>query len=63
MKNRQNKEDLLKKILKKVKPDLNVKNSKNLSFVNDGDLDSFNIIQIILEIEKINKKKINPNKI
>ena len=37
MKNRQNKEDLLKKILKKVKPNLNVKNSKNLSFVNDGD--------------------------
>ena len=63
MKNRQNKEDLLKKILKKVKPDLKVKNSKKVSFVNDGDLDSFNIIQIILEIEKINKKKINPNKI
>ena len=34
-----------------------------MSFVNDGDLDSFNIIQIILEIEKINKKKINPSKI
>ena len=57
MKNKQNKEVLLKKILKKVKPDLKVKNSKNVSFVNDGDLDSFNIIQIILEIEKINKKK------
>ena len=41
MKNKQNKEDLLKKILKKVKPDLKVKNSKNVSFVNDGDLDSF----------------------
>ena len=57
MKNKQNKENLLKKILKKVKPDIKVKNSKNVSFVNDGDLDSFNIIQIILEIEKINKKK------
>jgi acyl carrier protein len=57
------KEDLLKKILKKVKPNLNIRNSIDYSFVNDGDLDSLNIIQIIFEIEKINKKKINPNKI
>lgn len=57
------KEDLLKKILKKVKPNLNITNSIDYSFVNDGDLDSLNIIQLIFEIEKINKKKINPNKI
>ena len=57
------KEDLLRKILKKVKPNLNIRNSIDYSFVNDGDLDSLNIIQIIFEIEKINKKKINPNKI
>ena len=57
------KEDLLKKILKKVKPNLNIRNSIDYSFVNDGDLDSLNIIQILFEIEKINKKKINPNKI
>tara|TARA_B110000114_G_C14754252_1_gene262264 strand:- start:66 stop:302 length:237 start_codon:yes stop_codon:yes gene_type:complete len=57
------KENLLKKILKKVKPNMNVNDSSSASFVNNGDLDSFNIIQIILEIEKINKKKINPNKV
>ena len=57
------KENLLKKILKKVKPNININNSSSASFVNNGDLDSFNIIQIILEIEKINKKKINPNKV
>lgn len=62
MKNQQ-KEDVLKKILKKVKPGIKIKNIGNVSFVNDGDLDSFDIIQIILQIEKINKKKINPNKI
>ena len=57
------KENLLKKILKKVKPNININNSSSASFVNNGDLDSFDIIQIILEIEKINKKKINPNKV
>ena len=62
MKNHQ-KEDLLKKILKKVKPGIKIKNTSNVSFVNDGDLDSFDIIQIILQIEKVNKKKINPSKI
>ena len=62
MKNHQ-KEDLLKKILKKVKPGIKIKNTSNISFVNDGDLDSFDIIQIILQIEKVNKKKINPSKI
>tara|TARA_S200000501_G_scaffold301164_1_gene288328 strand:+ start:54 stop:290 length:237 start_codon:yes stop_codon:yes gene_type:complete len=62
MKNQQ-KEDLLKKILKKVKPGIKIKNTSNISFVNDGDLDSFDIIQIILQIEKVNKKKINPSKI
>jgi acyl carrier protein len=56
------KENLLKKILKKVKPNININNSSSASFVNNGDLDSFDIIQIILEIEKINKKKNNPNK-
>ena len=57
------KENLLKKILKKVKPNININNSSSASFVNNGDLDSFDIIQIILETEKINKKKINPNKV
>ena len=38
-------------------------NKKNIHFLNDNILDSFDIMQLILEIEKINKKKINPNKI
>ncbi len=56
MKN-QDKENLLKKILKKIKPNIKIKGSSNISLVNEGELDSFDIIQIILEIEKINKKK------
>ena len=37
--------------------------SKKTNLVNDGYLDSFDIIQIISKIEKIKKKKINPSKI
>ena len=59
-----NKAEKLKNILKKVKPDIKLSNKgKTINLVNDGELDSFNIIQTILEIEKLNKKKINPSKI
>ena len=52
---------LILKICPKVKKrDLT---SKKINLVNDGYLDSFDIIQIIREIEKIKKKKVDPSKI
>ena len=52
---------LILKICPKVKR--NDLLSKKINLVNDGYLDSFDIIQIISKIEKIKKKKINPSKI
>ena len=37
--------------------------NKKINLVADGFIDSFDIIQIIIEIEKINKKKINMAKV
>lgn len=57
-------EELINLILKTC-PKLDRKNliSKNINLVDDGYLDSFDIIQIITGIEKINKKIIKPNKL
>ena len=54
----------IKKILIKIKPGIKFKlNNKKINLIEDGFIDSFDIIQIILEIEKINKKKINIAKV
>ena len=48
----------------KIKPGIKFKlNNKKINLIEDGFIDSFDIIQIILEIEKINKKKINIAKV
>ena len=53
-------EKILITINPKIKPFLKKKNYK---LVDEGLIDSFSIIQILLEIEKIKKKKINTGKI
>jgi len=58
------KEKILKKILFSIKPELKKYiNKKNIHLVNNNILDSFDIMQILLEIEKINNKKFNNNNI
>ena len=58
------KEKILKNILFKIKPEIKKYiNKKNIHLVNDNILDSFDIMQILLEIEKINNKKFNNNNI
>jgi acyl carrier protein len=57
-------EKILKNILFKIKPEIKKYiNKKNIHLVNDNILDSFDIMQILLEIEKINNKKFNNNNI
>jgi len=58
------KEKVLKDILFKIKPEIKKYiNKKNIHLVNDNILDSFDIMQILLEIEKINNTKFNNNNI
>ena len=58
------KKNQIEKILFKVKPILKKKIRDNqINLINDGILDSFDILKIILELEKIDKKKINMSKI
>jgi len=58
------KEKVFKNILFKIKPEIKKYiNKKNIHLVNDNILDSFDIMQILLEIEKINNKKFNNNNI
>lgn len=51
----------LMKILKKVKPEIDFKNSKQL--VDDGILDSIEIVEIITEIEELFSIEIDPEQI
>jgi|TARA_B110000037_G_C17013662_1_gene462351 hypothetical protein len=62
--NEKQKIDLIKKILIKIKPELKTKlhNSKN-NLILDGLIDSFDIINILIELNLLSRKKINPNKI
>ena len=54
----------IKNFLIKIKPGIKSNlNNKKINLVADGFIDSFDIIQIIIEIEKINKKKINMAKV
>ena len=58
------KEKIVENILKKLKPDLsNEIKKKNYDFMKDDYLDSFDIINILVEIEKKSKKKINMSKV
>ena len=50
-------------ILKKIKPSiLNVIKKKNYDFISEKHLDSFDVLNLIIEIEKKTKKKNRPIK-
>ena len=54
----------LTKILIKINPEIkNFLKKKNFNFIDKGYLDSLMIIRLLYEIEKKNKKKINPSKL
>lgn len=55
---------IIYKILKDINPKIiNLLENKKINLINDGFIDSFDIIQIIIEINKYRKKEINPEKI
>lgn len=55
---------IIYKILKDINPKIiNLLENKKINLINDGFIDSFDIIQIIIEINKHRKKEINPEKI
>ena len=59
-----NKKKSLKNFLIKINPAAKKKiNNININLVDDGIIDSYDIIQIISEIEKLSGKKINPKNI
>ena len=60
---KKNKENWIKKILIKINPEIKNQLKKKINFVDTGYLDSLMIIRLLYEIEKINKKKINPSKL
>ena len=58
------KKEIVKKILVEIKPEIkSVINKKNINLINTGLIDSFDIIRIIHEIQKITKRKIDPKKV
>ena len=55
---------IIYKILKDINPKIiNLVENKKINLINDGFIDSFDIIKIIIEINKYRKKEINPEKI
>ena len=58
------KKEIIKKIVIKIKPEIkSVINNKKINLTNTGLIDSFDIIRIIVEINKIKKKEVDPNKV
>ncbi|RZO49587.1 MAG: hypothetical protein EVA76_01330 [Candidatus Pelagibacterales bacterium] len=59
-----NKKEIVKKILIEIKPEIKSSlNNNKINLINDGIIDSFDIIRIIHEIDKINKRKIDPKNV
>ncbi len=59
-----NKEEIVKKILIEIKPEIkSILNKEKINLITDGLLDSMDIIRIIAEIDRINKKKIDLSKV
>lgn len=64
MKNENQKEKIIIDCLKKINLKLvKVISKKKYNFISDNYLDSFDVMNLIIEIEKKTKKKINPKKI
>ena len=58
------KRKIVKKILIKIRPEIkSIINNKKINLINSGLIDSFDIIGIIVELNKIKKKEIDPNKL
>ena len=58
------KKEIVKKILIEIKPEIkSAINKKKINLINAGLIDSFDIIRIMHEIQKINKRKIDPKKV
>ena len=58
------KKKIVKRILIKIKPEIkSVINNRKINLINSGLIDSFDIIRIIVEINKIKKKEIDPSKV
>ena len=51
---------IIEEILIKIKPELKAKlaDKPNLNLINEGLIDSFDIIQLIVKIKKVTKKKV-----
>jgi acyl carrier protein len=60
---KKNKENWIKKILIKINPEIKDQFKKKINFIDSGYLDSLMIIRLLYEVEKKNKKKINPSKL
>ena len=58
------KKKIVKKILIKIRPEIkSIINNKKINLISSGLIDSFDIIGIIVEINKIKKKEIDPSKV
>ena len=58
------KKKLVLDCLKKINPKLiNIVETKKYDFINENYLDSFDVMNLIIELEKKSKTKINTNKI
>ena len=57
------KQDDIEKLLLSINPNIKKYLNKKINLLNDGIIDSFDIMRLLVEIEKKKKKKINYSKV